>query len=65
MGFISYPKGSSVRLEINFIIFTRELDVTLSLISSALGDRKAPATSYLKLHIFLNAVEVSTSLGIE
>jgi len=44
---------------------TRELDVTLSLISSALGVGKAPAASYLKLHIFSNAVEVPTSPGIE
>ena len=55
-------RGTSVPLEINFIISTRELDVTLFLISSALGDRKAPAASYLKLYIFSNAVEVSTSI---
>jgi len=60
----SDPRGTEVPLEINFIISTRELDVTLSLISSALGG-KAPAASYLKPHIFSNAVEVPTSPGIE
>ena len=62
---LSYPRGTSVHLEINFIISTRKLDITLSLIFSALGDGKAPAALHIKLHIFSNAVEISTSPGIE
>jgi len=36
-----------------------------SLISSALGDAKAQVASYLKLHIFSNAPEISTRPGFE
>lgn len=54
----SDPIGTSVPFTIHFVVSTCELDVTLSLISTALGDRKA-AAPYLKLHIFSNAAKVS------
>ena len=54
----SDPIGTSDPFTIHFVVSTRELDVTLSLISTALGDRKA-AAPYLKLHIFSNAAKVS------
>jgi hypothetical protein len=59
----SDPSGTSIPFEIHFIISTRELDVTLSLISNALGEQKiAP---YLKIDIFSNVAEVSTPAVIE
>jgi ferredoxin-NADP reductase len=54
----SDPTGTSVPFTIHFVISTRELDVTLRLISTALGDGKA-VPPYLNLYIFSNATEVS------
>ena len=59
----SDPSGTSVPFEIHFIISTRELNITLSLISTALGEQKT--APYLKLDIFSNAAEVSPPAVIE
>ena len=56
--------GTSTPFEIHFIISTRELDVTLSLISNALGDGKT-AAPYLKLDIFSNVAKVSPPAVME
>jgi len=60
----SGPSATSTPFEIHFIISTRELGVTLSLISNALGDRKAIGP-YLKIDIFSNVAEVSTPSVME
>jgi NAD(P)H-flavin reductase len=54
----SDPTGTSPLLQIYFVISTREPDVVVSLISTALGNENAQVPSYIKIHIFSNALEV-------